>query len=100
MENIHVTAANAVNYESAAVPQSEVLQPETSQAVPENQYPFTSSAPGYNYENSQNLNATFSHTQASSQMQNLAAFSSVLVNGKACFPLGKYSNIFVLCVCV
>ncbi|OWM73041.1 hypothetical protein CDL15_Pgr001155 [Punica granatum] len=78
VENVHVTSANVANYDSAPVSQSEVLQPETTEAVQGNQYTFTSSAQGYSYENSQNLNAAFSHTQTSSQMQNLALFSSVL----------------------
>ncbi|KAK4775429.1 hypothetical protein SAY87_023390 [Trapa incisa] len=78
VENMHTAAANAVNNESASVLQSEVLQPETTQVLPENQYTNTSSTPGYNYENSQNLNAAYNQMQTSSQMQNLAHFSSVL----------------------
>lgn len=70
----------AGDYDSPAVSQpSEVLKQETPEALLENQYSFPSSAPGYNYENAQQFNTTFAHQQASSQMQNLAPFSSVMV---------------------
>lgn len=75
-----------MNYDTAPVTQSEVLLPETTEAVPGNQYSFTSSAPGYSYENGQDLNVAFSDTHTSSQVQSLAPFSSVLVNGELVFP--------------
>lgn len=68
------------DYDSPPVSQpSEVLKQESPDAVHENQYSFPSSAPGYSYENAQQLNAAFAHQQASSQMQNLASFSSMMV---------------------
>lgn len=70
----------AGDYDSPAVSQpSEVLKQESVEALQENQYSFPSSAPGYNYENAQQLNSAFAHQQASSQMQNLAPFSSMMV---------------------
>ncbi|KAH9797621.1 RNA polymerase II degradation factor-like protein (DUF1296) [Citrus sinensis] len=69
----------AGDYDSPAVSQpSEVLKQESVEALQENQYSFPSSAPGYNYENAQQLNSAFAHQQASSQMQNLAPFSSMM----------------------
>ncbi|CAI0451965.1 unnamed protein product [Linum tenue] len=69
---------NAGNYDSPAVPQPQVLQEETQEAAQGNQYAFASSTPGYNYENTQHLDASFNSQQPSSQMQNIAAFSSVM----------------------
>lgn len=70
----------AGDYDSPAVSQpSEVLKQESAEALQENQYSFPSSAPGYNYENAQQLNSAFAHQQAGSQMQNLAPFSSMMV---------------------
>ncbi|KAK4787338.1 hypothetical protein SAY86_011171 [Trapa natans] len=77
MGNVNVPAGD-VNFDTIPASRSELLQPETTEDVPGSQYTFTSSAPGYSYENSQNLNAAFGHTQTSSQVQNLAPFSDVL----------------------
>ncbi|KAK1556480.1 hypothetical protein Q3G72_005643 [Acer saccharum] len=75
---VHRPTASAGDYDSPSVSQPEVLKQETPEASQENQYQFPSSAPGYTYENAQQLNAAFTHPQASSQMQNLAAFSNVM----------------------
>lgn len=56
-----------------------MLKQETAEAMQENQYSFPSSASGYSYESAQQLNTAFAHPQASSQMQNLAPFSNVMV---------------------
>ncbi|XP_062095388.1 uncharacterized protein LOC133801231 isoform X2 [Humulus lupulus] len=75
---IHRTGASAGEYESSSVPQAEAMKQETSEADQGNQYAFPSSAPGFTYENSQQLNVAFSHPQTSAQMQNLAPFSNVM----------------------
>ncbi|XP_021676328.2 uncharacterized protein LOC110661852 isoform X3 [Hevea brasiliensis] len=75
---IHRAGMSPGNYDSPSVPQPEVLKEETSEAAQVNQYAFPSSAPGYNYDNSQQLNAAFNNPQTSSQMQNIAPFSSVM----------------------
>lgn len=74
---IHRAGVSPGNYESPSVPQPEVLKEETPEAQA-NQYTFPSSAPGYTYENSQQLNAAFNNPQTSSQMQNITPFSSVM----------------------
>ncbi|CAN1808506.1 GBF-interacting protein 1 [Linum perenne] len=75
---VHRTNMNSGNYDSPSVPQPQVLKEETQEAAPENQYPFVSSAPGYNYDNSQHLEAAFRSQQSNSQLQNIADFSSVM----------------------
>lgn len=75
---VHIANANAGNYDSPSDSQAEVLKQETPETAHGNQYPFPSSAPGYTYENSQQMNAAFVPPQTSSQMQNLAPFSSVM----------------------
>lgn len=75
---IHRTGASAGEYDSPSVSQEEALKQETTEADQVNQYSFPSSAPGFTYESSQQLNAPFNHPQTSSQMQNLAPFSSVM----------------------
>ncbi|XVE88324.1 hypothetical protein DITRI_Ditri19aG0060700 [Diplodiscus trichospermus] len=66
------------NYEAPEDSRPEVLKQDASDAAPGSQYTFPSSASGYNYENSQPLDPAFTHTQTSSQMQNLTPFSSVM----------------------
>jgi hypothetical protein len=87
-ENIvhHQVNANTGNYDSPSVSQPEVLKQEPSEASQGIQYAYPSSAPGYNYENIQQLNAALSHQQTSSQMQNLAPFSSVMQGYTNSFP--------------
>ncbi|GAV79585.1 DUF1296 domain-containing protein [Cephalotus follicularis] len=69
-------SANAGNYDSPSVSQPEVLKQEAAEESQGNQYTFPS-APVYDYENTE-LDAAFTSQQTSSQMQNLAPFSSVM----------------------
>ncbi|XVE51552.1 hypothetical protein DITRI_Ditri02bG0051000 [Diplodiscus trichospermus] len=64
-------------YEAPEGSQPEVLNQDASEAAQGSQYTFPSSASGYGYENSQQLNPAFTHP-TSSQMQNLTPFSSVM----------------------
>ncbi|XVF40215.1 hypothetical protein PTKIN_Ptkin01aG0093700 [Pterospermum kingtungense] len=66
------------NYEAPEDSQPEVLKQDASEAPQGSQYTFPSSASGYSYENSQQLDPAFIHTQTSSQMQNLTPFSNVM----------------------
>ncbi|XP_022720316.1 uncharacterized protein LOC111278106 isoform X2 [Durio zibethinus] len=66
------------NYEAPEDSRPEVLKQDASEVAQENQYTFPSSASGYSYENSQQLNPSFTHPQTNSQMQNLTPFSSVM----------------------
>ncbi|XP_011045309.1 PREDICTED: uncharacterized protein LOC105140253 isoform X2 [Populus euphratica] len=75
---VHRAGVSATNYDSSSVPQSENLKEETSEATQGNQYAFPSSTPGYSYENTQQLNVAFNNPQTSTQMQNIAPFSSVM----------------------
>lgn len=77
---IHRTGHSAGDYDSTSVSQAEALKQETPEAGSGNQYSFPSAAPGFAYESSQQLNVAFTHPQTSSQMQNLAPFSSVMVS--------------------
>ncbi|XP_027359710.1 uncharacterized protein LOC113868382 isoform X3 [Abrus precatorius] len=72
------TGVNAGTYEHTSISQQEALKPEPPETVQENQYPFPSSSHGFTYENDQQPEVTFPHSQTSSQMQNLAPFSSVM----------------------
>ncbi|CAB4276363.1 unnamed protein product [Prunus armeniaca] len=74
---VHRTVASGGDYDSPSASPPEVLKQETPEAAQGNQYVFPS-APGFAYENSQQLNVAFSHPQTSSQMQNIAPFSSVM----------------------
>lgn len=75
----HRTGTNSGNYDSSSASQPESLKVENPEMEHANQYSFPSSAPGYAYENAQQLNIGFSQSQPSSQMQNLAPFSNVMV---------------------
>ncbi|KAK6264520.1 hypothetical protein SCA6_019954 [Theobroma cacao] len=66
------------NYEAPEDSRPEVLKQDASEAAQVSQYTFPSSAAGYSYENSQQLNPAFTHPQTSSQMQSLTPFSSVM----------------------
>ncbi|KAE8659640.1 kinase-related family protein [Hibiscus syriacus] len=66
---------NTRNYEATEVSQPSELKQEAAQG---SQYAFPSSASGYNYENSQQLNPAFTHPQTNTQIQNLTPFSSVM----------------------
>lgn len=76
----HRTGAISGNYESPSDTQPDTLKVEHSEVAHGNQYSFPSSAPGYTYENAQQLNVVFSQSQTSSQTQNLAPFSNVMVS--------------------
>ncbi|KAI4298215.1 hypothetical protein L6164_031801 [Bauhinia variegata] len=75
--SVHITAVGAGTYEPP-VSQPEVLEPEPPETAQGNKYSFPSSSHGFNYENSQQPEVTFTHSQTSSQMQNLAPFSSLM----------------------
>ncbi|XP_057463062.1 uncharacterized protein LOC130753128 isoform X1 [Actinidia eriantha] len=75
---IHRPGASAGSYDSPSSSQPEVLKQENTEALHDNQYMFPSSTSNYNFENEQQLNAAFPHSQTSSQMQNLVPFSSVM----------------------
>lgn len=96
----HRTAAIAGSYDSPSASQPEALKQEASEASQGNQYNFPSSASGYNFETSQQLNPAFPHSQASSQMQNLAPFSSVMVKKNYTLPLFQvfWTKIFFLLI--
>ncbi|PPD84081.1 hypothetical protein GOBAR_DD18999 [Gossypium barbadense] len=72
------STVNTGNYEATEDSQPAVLKQDASEAAQGNQYAFPSSASGYSYENSQQLNPAFTHPQTSTQMQNLTPFSSVM----------------------
>ncbi|XVF27381.1 hypothetical protein REPUB_Repub14bG0102700 [Reevesia pubescens] len=65
------------NYEAPEDSRSEALKQDASEAAQGSQYTF-SSATGYGFENSEQLNPAFTHPQTSSQMHNLTPFSSVM----------------------
>ncbi|KAF7149930.1 hypothetical protein RHSIM_Rhsim02G0154100 [Rhododendron simsii] len=66
---VHRTGATVGRSDSLSSSPPEVLKQENTEAPHENQYSFQSSTSSYNFENGQQL---------SSQMQNLAPFSSVM----------------------
>ena len=70
--------ASAGGYDMPSASQSETLKQETAEVAPGNQYSYP--PPGSTFENSQQLNPSFSHSQPSSQMQNLSPFSVVMVS--------------------
>ncbi|CAK9146290.1 unnamed protein product [Ilex paraguariensis] len=70
--------ANSGSYDSPAASQPEVFKHENPEVAHGNQYNFPSSTPDYAFENVQELNNALSQSQANSQMQNLASFSSVM----------------------
>lgn len=77
--NLVRNGGSTSNYDSPPVSQPEVLKQQTPEVAQGNQYAFASSAPDFTYESPQQFNAAFTHPQTSSQMQNLASFSSVMV---------------------
>ncbi|XAR66665.1 hypothetical protein NMG60_11012969 [Bertholletia excelsa] len=72
----HVSGATAGSYGSPSASQPEVSKQEHAEAQHDSQYVFPSSSANYNFENGQQLNAVFPHSQTNSQMQNLAPFSN------------------------
>lgn len=75
---VHRTGVGAETYESPSISQPEVLNSAPAETAPGNQYSFPQSSQGFAYENTQQPDVTFTHSQTSSQMQNLAPFSSVM----------------------
>lgn len=73
----HRSSASAGDYDPSSASQQEELKPETAEGAHGSQYSFPPSNPGYNFDGAQHINATFNQT--SSQMQNLAQFSDVMV---------------------
>ncbi|KAI6705823.1 hypothetical protein NL676_008785 [Syzygium grande] len=85
-DDMHVTVASAGSYEAPSASQPDSLKQQSVETTSGNQYTFPSSAPGFSYDNAQHLNAAFSHQQTSSQLQNLASFSSVLPSYSSSLP--------------
>ncbi|XP_010056860.2 uncharacterized protein LOC104444809 [Eucalyptus grandis] len=85
-DDVHVTVASAGSYEAPSASQPDSLKQQSVETTSGNQYTFPSSAPGFNYDNAQHLNAAFNHQQTSSQLQNLASFSSVLPSYSSSLP--------------
>ncbi|XP_054777399.1 uncharacterized protein LOC129285656 isoform X3 [Prosopis cineraria] len=73
------TDVSAGPYNSPSISQPEVLKPESPpEADQGNQYSFPSSSHGFTYDNSQQQDVPYSHSQTNSQIQNLTPFSSVM----------------------
>lgn len=75
----HITNVDAGVYEHPSISQPEGLKPEPPETSHENQYSFPSSSHEFTYENAQQPDVTYPHSQTSSQIQNLSPFSSVMV---------------------
>lgn len=75
---VHRSGATAGNYESHSASQPETLKQENPEVAHGNQYIFPLATPGYAFENAQESNTAFTHSQMSSQMQNLTPFSNVM----------------------
>ncbi|XP_057415470.1 uncharacterized protein LOC130710283 isoform X2 [Lotus japonicus] len=74
----HITNVDAGVYEHPSISQPEGLKPEPPETSHENQYSFPSSSHEFTYENAQQPDVTYPHSQTSSQIQNLSPFSSVM----------------------
>ncbi|KAI4365192.1 hypothetical protein MLD38_021201 [Melastoma candidum] len=77
-DDAHSGVPGGGNYEPPSASPPEVLKQHQGESVAGNQYASPSAASGYNYENTQALDSTFTHMQASSPMQNLRPLSDVL----------------------
>lgn len=75
----HLTGVDASTYEHSSIPQADGLKSEPHETAQENQYSFPSSSHEFTYENAQQPDATYPHSQTSAQIQNLSPFSSVMV---------------------
>lgn len=75
----HITGVDARTYEHSSISQPEALKSEPSETAQENQYSFPSSSHEFTYENAQQPEVAYPHSQTSSQIQNLSPFSSVMV---------------------
>ncbi|TKY60111.1 serine-rich protein [Spatholobus suberectus] len=74
----HITGVDAGTYEHSSISQSEALQSDPPETAQENQYSFPPSSHEFTYENAQQPDVTYPHSQTSSQIQNLSPFSSVM----------------------
>ncbi|KAM7500633.1 hypothetical protein LguiA_025047 [Lonicera macranthoides] len=75
---VHRTVASPGTYDLPSASKAEELKQENAEVAHVNQYSFPLTSPGYTFENVQQLNSGISHSQMSSQMQNLAPFASVM----------------------
>ncbi|RDX66035.1 GBF-interacting protein 1 [Mucuna pruriens] len=74
-----ITGVDAGTYEhSSSISQPEALKSELPETTQENQYSFPSSSHEFTYENAQQTDVTYPHSQTSSQIPNLSPFSSVM----------------------
>ncbi|KAL9236887.1 hypothetical protein vseg_011502 [Gypsophila vaccaria] len=77
--NAHRMGAASGNFEAPTAPQTDMLQQEAPEVAQPNQYSFPSSTANYAFDNSQQLNSSFAHQQASSQMmQGLPSLAGVM----------------------
>ncbi|XP_057948682.1 uncharacterized protein LOC131144215 isoform X3 [Malania oleifera] len=74
------SGAGGGSYDSPSVSQPEALKQENPEPVQGNHYSFPSSAPGYTFESTQQLNPAFTHSQTSTQQLNHSPFSSAYTN--------------------
>ncbi|XP_073272601.1 uncharacterized protein [Primulina huaijiensis] len=74
----HTTGVSSGSYDASSASQPEDLKPEHAELARGNQYPFPASNTDYTYNEVQQLNAAFSQSQTSSQMQTLTPFVSVM----------------------
>lgn len=74
----HLTGVDASTYEHSSITQPDGLKSEPHETAQENQYSFPSSSHEYTYENAQQPDATYPHSQTSAQIQNLSPFSNVM----------------------
>lgn len=70
--------SSARNYDSASDSETDPLKQETPEPAQENEYNKFSSATGYAFDNSQQLNPELSPPEPGPQMQNLRAFPDVM----------------------
>ncbi|CAO2823434.1 unnamed protein product [Amaranthus hypochondriacus] len=67
----HRMGDSSGNFDTPSVSQADMLKQEAPDVPQANQYSFPSSTANYAFENTQQLNASFANSQASSQMQGL-----------------------------
>ncbi|XP_073297399.1 uncharacterized protein [Primulina huaijiensis] len=74
----HTPGVSSGSYDASSASQPEDLKPEHAEVADGNQYLFQAPNPDYTYNEVQQLNAAFSQSQTSSQMQTLTPFSNVM----------------------
>ncbi|XP_012572320.1 uncharacterized protein [Cicer arietinum] len=74
----HITGVDVRSYEHSSISQPEILKSEPSETAQENQYSFPSFSHEFTYQNAQQPDVTYPHSQTNSQIQNLSPFSSVM----------------------